>query len=914
MLLRFLGTTPDSSTAFNTLASLYHQLLACYYLRNPGASAPFDLDIPEEFSDMKDLFHNFIQWLSNDTKTRTVLFLDSLDQLSAAGNAYHLKWLPTKLPPNMKIVLSTLTYEFNLLTTLRSDAMGLKSSHFVEVADLKETASHEILTRWLTTHHRQLTPEQNAAVAKSLQGQVRALYLKLVFDFIVQWKSYDEAYELERNVKACIQRLFNDLEHKHGKTLVSHAFGFLSASKNGLSEREMEDLLSLDEAVLTDVFQFHVAPVRRLPSVLWSRIRSDVSEYVVDREADGVKVMAWYHRQFIETARERYYTANYWYTGQPTSEQQRQLYDTIVEYFSGKWAGDVEKPFRYTEHQMKKLGLASAESAAKRYVASQPTVFPSADGHSDIYNIRFNRRKITELVDKTCNSKTDEKLLTELITGNVEMLMGFVHHHPWTEVINALMDGVVNDGEDRKQVSLVQKALLMSHTTFRGNVTMLGPSLQSRLLVYSPSLAEITALMRNIDTVGLQYCALLNPSMQMESPAGEMVFVMNNHQGPVMDMLSTHDGMLSSADSSDDEATISVSQKLVAIDMEVAEIICDVTPLIPKLDCFHKVVFVSKMYVPSQPNVCVGALRDHPWLYIFSVMQDSAETLGIIKLDEITENDSFYIHEIWPNTHEEIYVIGRKEVLVFHELQTGGKLLGRFSAQDDVACSSFRRDRNEGDRHDRLLLVHKNCSASLVQHAVTGNTTMKRSSFTQLASVALPQHEDISAHTTHGKGACLMAFDDGTICLVRIQDGEAALHVESHSIGLGKVHFIATTTSRQFLRVERSDVVLCTESQLVLLQARQKEADYKVAVKVNKRYNGAKLSDDSARIVAYVDGTVDVFEVSHYDKIRQLVSIDAHGATINKLMMTRGEGKCLHSALNTLLYHQEEIYTDHYAV
>ena len=39
----------------------------------------------------------------------------------------------------------------------------------------------------------------------------------------------------------------------------------------------------------------------------------------------------------------------------------------IREYFEGKWV-DEEKPFRYNERQMKKLGLSSPESQAPRSV------------------------------------------------------------------------------------------------------------------------------------------------------------------------------------------------------------------------------------------------------------------------------------------------------------------------------------------------------------------------------------------------------------------------------------------------------------------------------------------------------------------------------------------------------------------
>mgnify|MGYP001799859110 CR=1 FL=1 len=52
--------------------------------------------------------------------------------------------------------------------------------------------------------------------------------------------------------------------------------GYITASKSGLSEAELEDLLSLDEKVLNDVFQYHIPPVRRIPPLLWTRIRNDL--------------------------------------------------------------------------------------------------------------------------------------------------------------------------------------------------------------------------------------------------------------------------------------------------------------------------------------------------------------------------------------------------------------------------------------------------------------------------------------------------------------------------------------------------------------------------------------------------------------------------------------------------------------
>jgi hypothetical protein len=77
---------------------------------------------------------------------------------------------------------------------------------------------------------------------------------------------------------------------------VFHALAYITAAKSGLSESELEDLISLDDKVLDDVYQYHLPPVRRIPPLLWTRIRNDLPNYLSEREADGISVMNWYHR------------------------------------------------------------------------------------------------------------------------------------------------------------------------------------------------------------------------------------------------------------------------------------------------------------------------------------------------------------------------------------------------------------------------------------------------------------------------------------------------------------------------------------------------------------------------------------------------------------------------------------------
>lgn len=87
-----------------------------------------------------------------------------------------------------------------------------------------------------------------------------ALFVQLSFSQLKEWKSYylPEETILPSSIQQCITDLFAHIEKKYGHTLVSHAVSYITASKSGLSENELEDILCLDEEVLQEVFRFQI--------------------------------------------------------------------------------------------------------------------------------------------------------------------------------------------------------------------------------------------------------------------------------------------------------------------------------------------------------------------------------------------------------------------------------------------------------------------------------------------------------------------------------------------------------------------------------------------------------------------------------------------------------------------------------
>ena len=77
----------------------------------------------------------------------------------------------------------------------------------------------------------------------------------------------------------------------------------LTLSVDGISDVEMQDLLSIDDRVLNFVFQYSRPDIERLPYHVWLRIRASLGALLVEKEGG---CLAWYHRQLREVGHKRF--------------------------------------------------------------------------------------------------------------------------------------------------------------------------------------------------------------------------------------------------------------------------------------------------------------------------------------------------------------------------------------------------------------------------------------------------------------------------------------------------------------------------------------------------------------------------------------------------------------------------------
>lgn len=315
MIRRFIGASPESASGHALLTSLCRQI-------EPG-------ETPVDYAELESAFR---ERLSTATREEPlILFIDALDQLAASDPARDMIWLPHELPPNVKVIVST-----------TDDVAGL----IVQLEPMTQLEGGQTLDELLQEAHRTLQPWQRVKVLVHFERCGLPLYLKLAAEESRLWKSYSppDACTLGDGVPSVLDTLIDRLatNANHGPTLVERSLGYLAGARYGLTEDEVLDVLTGDDAVWGDFDKrkHHEVSERRLPVVVWSRLSLDLEPYLTERAAPGGTVIAFYHRQLAELVALRFLAGS----------ESAARHGELARYFSSRPLSDArclaELPFQ----------------------------------------------------------------------------------------------------------------------------------------------------------------------------------------------------------------------------------------------------------------------------------------------------------------------------------------------------------------------------------------------------------------------------------------------------------------------------------------------------------------------------------------------------------------------------------------
>ena len=372
---------------------------------------------------------------------------------------------------------------------------------------LGDLLSMEVLHARLRNIDRTMTDQQEKLAADLFTRCSLPLFARVMFDEISTWKSFSNITPsmVSSSIKDALHFFFQRLEMQHGRLLVSHCLAYITAAREGLSEVELLDLLSLDDQVLSSIFLFWLPPVRRIPPFLWTRLKLDLDKFLVVREAGDVEVLCWYHRQFRDVARERYLR---------NDDAVFHIHSNMAEYFMGTWGGGKKKPFVYSDFIKCRLALTVNDGEEDRDVSTQPLELRQGTNGAI-----YNKRKLNELPFHLTLCKEYDKLI-EMCVFNYQWL--------WTKLKVAGLQPLVEDLEMAfdatadPEIQTLTDALRIAGSTLNANPNLIALEITGRLLDLFDTMPKIKGLIQQCDVEGHKHSAIIAPNQLYELPISSL--------------------------------------------------------------------------------------------------------------------------------------------------------------------------------------------------------------------------------------------------------------------------------------------------------------------------------------------------------------------------------------------------------
>jgi tetratricopeptide (TPR) repeat protein len=241
LIRHFVGASPGSTDTRRTLRRLSREL--------KEGCADITADIANDPEELRAAFPIFLRQAC--VHRRVVILLDAVNQFDPASHSAGLYWLPEELPDNARIILSA--PDGPALEDLRRRS---RKPREIELMPLTAADGEAIIEEFRRRYRKKFEPDQRAALlAKTDAGM--PLYLLAALDELRTLGTYEEINrriaELPPTTRELFAWILKRLEddsgfrdasgRRVGDKLVSHFAALLGASRYGLSQRELADLL-----------------------------------------------------------------------------------------------------------------------------------------------------------------------------------------------------------------------------------------------------------------------------------------------------------------------------------------------------------------------------------------------------------------------------------------------------------------------------------------------------------------------------------------------------------------------------------------------------------------------------------------------------------------------------------------------
>lgn len=266
-----------------------------------------DLQIPDKPDALRALFANALHMAA--ARGRVVLVLDALNQLEDRDGALDLVWLPPVIPANVRLIVSTLPGP-----TLKD--LQTRSWPTLQVQPLQPAERQQFIVDFLAQYRKTLATDLAARVAAAPQTANPLFLRALLEELRLYGDHFTVGQRIEHYLRAeTVPDLYRRIlvrweeDYEGDSDLVGDAMSVLWASRRGLSEAELLDLLG--------------SGAEPLPRAAWSPLFLAAGDSLVSRSG----FLGFFHDYLREAVRETYI---------PTEKHQRTTHLRLAEYFRSR--------------------------------------------------------------------------------------------------------------------------------------------------------------------------------------------------------------------------------------------------------------------------------------------------------------------------------------------------------------------------------------------------------------------------------------------------------------------------------------------------------------------------------------------------------------------------------------------------
>lgn len=236
VIMHFIGATPYSADWIAMLRRVMGEFKRHFNLSQ---------EIPSKPDELKTTFTNWLHMVS--ARGKVVLILDALNQLEDKDAAPDLVWIPPFIPENIRMIVSTLQGR-------SFDEINRRGWNSLKIEPLNKDEKRELIIEYLKQYSKKLTLDHVEMIANAPQT-TNPLYLRALLE---ELRLYGDHFTINKRIKhyLCVETIDNlygkilqryEEDYERDRLgLVREAMSLLWASRRGISETELMELLGTD--------------------------------------------------------------------------------------------------------------------------------------------------------------------------------------------------------------------------------------------------------------------------------------------------------------------------------------------------------------------------------------------------------------------------------------------------------------------------------------------------------------------------------------------------------------------------------------------------------------------------------------------------------------------------------------------